>query len=139
MVAFVKLAGLSQQKQQFLQRDKFLILAGVAAVRAGCPHVAERCHHLVLLHNPQHLVKRYSSLSAAFEDGTFLVFHQHLARLCSYEKAEHLLTQLQVHPGVPLPPERLPPEDYALLLLSKADISPVGTPAPKAPPESSSR
>ena len=43
MLTFVKLAGVSQSREQLGPRDKFLVLAGVAASRANHPAVAHRC------------------------------------------------------------------------------------------------
>ncbi len=120
MLAFVKLAGVSQTRQQLGPRDKFLMLAGIAATRANCPAVAQRCRELVLAHNPSHLVKRYDTFESALEDPEFQAYLKQLSRFCSYEKAEHHLSQLDITPEVPNLSSKLSPGDYALLLLGKS-------------------
>jgi len=119
MIAFVKLAGVAQSRGQLLQRDKFLLLAGSAACYAGWLPVAERCRHLVLVNNPAHLIGHYDSFALALGDEEFQTFIKQLARFCSYEKAEHHLTQLKIAPGFPLASDKLSMGDYALLLLGK--------------------
>lgn len=120
MLAFVKLAGISQSRSQLGPRDKFLILAGVAADRAGHPAVAERCRELVLANNPSHLVKRYDSLAQAIADDEFQAYLKQLSRFCSYEKAEHHLSQLDITTELPKITARLSPAEYALLLLGRS-------------------
>ncbi len=121
MVAFVKLAGIAQTKHQLPQRDKFLVLAGAAACRGGWRDVGERCRSLVLANNPGHLLKRHATFSDAAADPDFQVFLQRLARFCSYERAEHYLTQLQISPGLPTSSGSLSQGDYALLLLGRPE------------------
>lgn len=124
LVSFVKLAGVAQSKSQWAQRDKFLLLAGIAAARAGFPPVAARCRELVLAHNPHHLIKGYATIEESIADADFQPFLLQLQRFCSYERAEHFLTQLQIAPGLPTRGHTLGAADYALLLLSKADLQP---------------
>jgi hypothetical protein len=120
MLAFVKLAGVSQSRSQLGPRDKFLVLAGIAADRAGHAAVAGRCRELVLANNPSHLLKRYESLAQALEDEEFQAYHKQLARFCSYEKAEHHLSQLDISTELPKINARISPADYALLLLGSS-------------------
>ena len=122
MVAFAKLAAISHSKRQLLQRDKFLLLAAAAACDAGWPVVAEHCRSLVLANNPAHLVKRYATMPDALRAAEFQVFFKQLTRFCSYEKAEHFLTQLQLAPGSPIAGDKLNSGDYALLLLPKLEV-----------------
>jgi hypothetical protein len=117
MLAFVKLAGVSQSREQLGPRDKFLVLAGVAASRGSYPAVARRCRELLLAHNPAHLLKRYETLELALDDEEFQVFLRQLTRFCSYEKAEHLLSQLDISTELPNIAAKLSAEEYALLLL----------------------
>lgn len=93
MTAFARLAEVSQQKQQFNQRDKFLLLTGIAACRAGFIDIAARCREIVLAHNRQHLIRRYASLPDALRSEDFASFHIQLDRFCTFEKAEHLLSE----------------------------------------------
>jgi len=120
MLAFVKLAGVSQTRQQLGPRDKFLVLAGVAASRASFPAVARRCRELVLAHNRSHLLKRYETIEAALEDAEFQTYLKQLSRFCPYEKAEHHLSQLEISPDLPDLSSKLSPGDYALLLLGRS-------------------
>jgi hypothetical protein len=93
MTAFARLAKVSQQKQQFSQRDKFLLLTGIAACHAACVDVAARCREIVLANNPQHLIRKYESLPDALRSEDFEAFHSQLDRFCTFEKAEHLLDE----------------------------------------------
>jgi hypothetical protein len=117
MLAFVKLAGVSQSREQLGPRDKFLVLAGAAASRGAHPAVARRCRELLLAHNPVHLLKRYDTFEQALEDEEFLTYFRQVARFCSYEKAEHHLSQLDISPDLPNISTQLSAEEYALLLL----------------------
>jgi hypothetical protein len=117
MLAFVKLAGVSQSREQLGPRDKFLVLAGVAASRADHPAVAQRCRELLLAHNPSHLLKRYETIEQALQDAEFQTYFRQVSRFCSYEKAEHHLSQLDISTDLPNISAKLSPEDYALLLL----------------------
>jgi hypothetical protein len=101
MLVYAKLAGMAHAKGQALGRDKFLLLAGLAACRAGWPDVAEECRTLVLRHNPRHLVSRFASLPDALRSAEFTAFDKQLTRWCPYEKAEHLLRQLNVTAQAP--------------------------------------
>lgn len=121
MVAFVKLAGIAQSKQQLLQRDKFLLLGGAAACHAGWLAVADRCRQLVLAHNPAHLIGHYETFAEALRDESFQTYFKQLTRFCSYERAEHFLTELAIAPGFPAAHPDLSFGAYALLLLGKSD------------------
>lgn len=117
MLAFVKLAGLSQSKQQLGPRDKFLVLAAAEATEAGCDDVAEQCRLLVLEHNPGHMLKRHESVALALANEEFQTYLKQARRFCSQERAEHLLTELEIAPGIPTTNSGLTAQDYALLLL----------------------
>jgi hypothetical protein len=120
MLAFVKLAGVSQSREQLGPRDKFLVLAGVAASRGGHTSVAQRCRELLLAHNPSHLLKRFSTIEQALEDEEFATYLRQTARFCSYEKAEHLLSQLDISTELPNISAKLSAHEYALLLLGRS-------------------
>lgn len=98
LLAFAKLAAIAEAKRQPIGRDKFLLLAGIAACRAGWLEVAARCHALVKQHNPRHLIGRYDSLPDALRDPDFSGFDKQLERWCPYEKAEHLLRAMEITP-----------------------------------------
>jgi len=101
MLVYARLAALSQQKQQLVGRDRFLILAAAEACRAGWLPVADRCRTMVLANNPAHLVHHYATFAEALRDEEFQAFLKQLERFCGHEKAEHLLSELQVEIEVP--------------------------------------
>lgn len=121
MLAYAKLAGLAQSRSQLPPRDRFLLLAGVSALKAGFPHVAERCRELVLTHNSHHLISRYPTLAAAAADADFQQFFSRLERGCPFERAEHLLAGLGLAPEPPHLTRDLPAGEYALLLLGRSE------------------
>ena len=51
MRVYVELAVISDQKKQTQVRDRFLLLAGVEACRAGWPEVAAKCHEKLISSN----------------------------------------------------------------------------------------
>jgi hypothetical protein len=94
MLAYVKLAAVSERKHQLIGRDKLLVLATAAAGRAGWIDVADRCRQLVLEHNPAHLIGRFSTAADALRSPDFTPLLNQLERMCSYERAEFLLNEL---------------------------------------------
>lgn len=91
MLAYSKLARISHEKQQFIGRDRFLILAGQSACRAGWLEIAEQCRDLVLRSNPRHLLSRADSFPAAIRDSDNDGFFSQVESFCPFEQAEHLL------------------------------------------------
>lgn len=91
---FARLAAVSAQRGQTAGRNRFLILAGIAATRAGWAAVAARCHHLVITSAPRHLLSRSVTFAEALRDPDFAQFCRQLCRFCSPERAEHLLSEL---------------------------------------------
>lgn len=124
MLAYVMLADLSQQRRQLQGRNKFLILTGSAACRAGWPEVANRCHILVLADNPSHLLGRFELFTDAMRDADFQSFLKQLERFCRYERAEYLLAELQIEPIVPSTESEKTTGEYALSILSGPDWTP---------------
>jgi hypothetical protein len=100
MLAYVRLADVSRQRRQALGADKFLILAGAAACRAGWPEVAQRCRQLVIADNPNHLVGHTETFPDAMRSRDFQAYLKQLERFASYELAEHLLGELGVSSGL---------------------------------------
>jgi hypothetical protein len=94
MLAYVRLADVSQRKQQLIGRDKLLVLATAAACRAGWVDVGERCRELVLEHNPAHLLGNYPTAADAVRSGDFAPLLTQLERMCGYERAEFLVSEL---------------------------------------------
>jgi hypothetical protein len=93
MLAYVKLAAVSERKHQLIGRDRLLVLATAAAGRAGWIDVADRCRQLVLEHNPAHLIGRFSTAADALRSPDFTPLLNQLERMCSYERAEFLLNE----------------------------------------------
>ncbi len=98
MCAYVQLACLSHEKQQALPRDRFLLLAGTEACRAGWLDVAERCRELLLASNPYHQAAKFASLPVALRDAGFQQLVTQHERRCPAERAEHLLKELGLEP-----------------------------------------
>ena len=96
MLLFARLAAVSESRRQFPGRDRFLILAGAAATRAGCPDVAERCRRAVAVRSPKHLLGRYESFADALRDEEFHPFLRQTEKFCTLERAEHLLNELDL-------------------------------------------
>lgn len=92
--AYLRLAVISHERSQSLQRNKFLVLGGMAALQAGRTPVAERCRQVVLSFSPAYILKRWPDLKTAFAAEEFQTYYKQLQRFCSYERAEHLLTGL---------------------------------------------
>lgn len=123
MCAYVQLACLSHQKQQALPRDRFLLLAGTEACRAGWLEVAERCRTLLLTSNPHHQAARYDSLAAALRNDDFQKLVAQHERRCPSERAEHLLQELGLAPRSDRP--ELPRGDRMQELLAELVIEPL--------------
>jgi hypothetical protein len=101
MLAYIRLADISDRKHQQIGRDKLLILAAAAACRAGWPDVADACRNLVLKHNPAHLIGNFGSFSDALRSDDFLPLLKQHERLCGYERAEFLVHDLGLAPPSP--------------------------------------
>lgn len=103
LLTFAVLADVSRRKGQIPGADRFLVLAGLAALAAGEREIAERCRRLVLADNPRHLLGSWTSLGAAVEDPRFVPFRRRLERFCSFERGEHLLEGLGIDPRTWVP------------------------------------
>ncbi|MBW3543165.1 MAG: hypothetical protein KY476_23145 [Planctomycetes bacterium] len=90
MLVYLRLAQASAEKRQLPGRDKLLLLAGVAACRAGWPDIADRCRALVIAHNPRHLVAGSATFADALRDPELAPFFRQLERFCPFERAELL-------------------------------------------------
>jgi hypothetical protein len=99
MLAYVKLADVSQRKNQLIGRDKLLVLAAAAACRAGWIEVGERCRQLVLEHNPAHMIGTYPTAAEAVRSSDFTPLLNQLERMCRYERAEFLVNELGLEPN----------------------------------------
>lgn len=94
MCGYVQLAVISDQKQQAQPRDRFLLLAGVEACRAGWLEVAERCRTLIVAANPRHQLHWHATMADALRDPDFQQLAARWEKYCPFEQAEHLLLQL---------------------------------------------
>lgn len=94
MLLYLQLADVSRRKQQTGGRDKFLVLAGVEALRAGWPDVAELCRTAVVEDAPRHLLGQYETFADALRDADFQPFVRRMERFCPFEQAEALLEGL---------------------------------------------
>jgi len=118
MLAYAKLAEISAQKEQIVGRDKLLVLAGASACRAGWPDVAQRCRELILANNAVHLIGKHATFADALRSPDFEPFLKQRERLCSYERAEHLLRGVNLDPSLPESEHDTSAGEFALKLLS---------------------
>ncbi|MEX0704921.1 MAG: hypothetical protein WD069_22670 [Planctomycetales bacterium] len=98
MLVYAALADLARRRRQYGGSDRFLVLAGAAACRAGWPAVADRCRELVLADNPAHLVGRWPTFADALRDSDFAPFLKRLERFCPLERGELILRELDEPP-----------------------------------------
>lgn len=96
MLLFAQLASIANRKQQSIGRDRFVMLTGISATRAGWPDVAARCHEVMLISAPQHMVGQYASFADALRDEDFQTFARQVEKFCSVERAEHLLAEMRM-------------------------------------------
>lgn len=94
MLLYLQLADVSRRKQQTGGRDKFLVLAGIEALRGGWPDVAELCRAAVVEDAPRHLLGHYDTFADAMRDADFQPFVRRMERFCPFEQAESLLEGL---------------------------------------------
>lgn len=99
MLAYVRLAEVSERRHQLLGRDKLLVLAAAAACRAGWIEVGQRCRQLVLEHNPAHLIGTFPTAADAIRSPDFSTLLNQLERLCGYERAEFLVDEHGLESG----------------------------------------
>ena len=114
MSVYVQLAVISDQKQQRQVRDRFLLLAGVEACRAGWLEVAARCRQKLVESNHAHLANRHATLPDALRDQDFQKLVVHWERYCPFEKAEAMLRHLNL---ATLPPTDAPVGEAMIQLL----------------------
>ncbi len=94
MLMFAQLASVAAEKKQMIGRNRFLLLTGIAATRAGYAEVAARCHDLITISSPQHIVGHSASFAEALRDADFQTFMHQAEKFCSIEKAEYLLSEM---------------------------------------------
>jgi hypothetical protein len=96
LLGYAKLAAVARERGQHEGANRFLVLAGIAACRAGLLDVAERCRTLVVAGSPRHVVARYPSFADALRDDDFAPFRRMLERECPWERSEHVLSELGI-------------------------------------------
>lgn len=94
MQVYVNLAVISEQMHQSQVGDRFLLLAGVEACRAGWPDVAARCHERLISRHPSHQATHHPTIADALRDNDFQQLVARWERYCPFEKAEAMLRQL---------------------------------------------
>lgn len=96
MLGYAELAALAGERGQPDERVRFLVLAGVAACRAGLPDIAETCRVEIERANARHLVVQYETLADALRDPDFEPFLRSLERRYPWEQSEHVLAELGI-------------------------------------------
>ncbi len=96
LLTYLHLAQASERRGQPLVRDKLLVLVGVTALELDWDEISAGCRQRILLHNPQHLVRRWPDLASAARTGQFRAYFKQLRRKYSPEKAEHMLNALGI-------------------------------------------
>lgn len=91
---YVQLACLSQERQQPLPRDRFLLLAAAAACRAGWTDLAADCHRLLTTLAPHHQATHFITVADGLRNEEFAALVTHWERFCPLERAEMLLSEL---------------------------------------------
>lgn len=100
MQVYLELAAESDRKKQPLVRDRFLLLGGVEACRAGWLDVADRCRQKISATNPAHQIRNFPSMADALRDDDFQNVVAHWERWCPFEKAEAMFRELKL-PSIP--------------------------------------
>ncbi|MEX2118346.1 MAG: hypothetical protein WD847_01945 [Pirellulales bacterium] len=93
---FLHLARASEQRNRPWVRDKFLVLAAVTASQDGLEQIAAFCRRKILSNNPGHLVGHHESIADALDDERFRGFLIQLRKRYSRERAEHMLSSLDI-------------------------------------------
>jgi len=120
LLVYAQLAAAAQARGQLAPRDRFLVQAGMAALQAGSPPLAERCRELILQHNPHHLLQRYDSFQGAAAAADFQALVRQLDRNHPYERAEHLLLGLGLSADSSTLSPGISPLDQAARLLGSS-------------------
>lgn len=122
LAAYVQLALLSHEKGQRPARDRFLLLAGACACRAGLLAAAEGCRQIIVAGSPGHQLAGYDTFPAAMRSADFRLLVERWEKRFSYEVVEHLLLQLGRTPRGVAEGERV--DEFVLACLDA--ISPAG-------------
>ena len=82
LAVYLRLAIASESRRRPHACDRFLLLAGVAAVELEYDAISAGCRTLLLAHNPQHLIRRWPTLEAALANEDFLCLLKQVRRRC---------------------------------------------------------
>jgi hypothetical protein len=96
LATYLHLARASGMRRRPQVRDRLLILAAVAAAKAGLPRIAAYCREDVLQHNPRHLLQRWGTVADALRDPEFQHFLTHLEKRYSIEAADRMMQNLAI-------------------------------------------
>jgi len=96
---YLHLARASERRKRLHVRDRLLIISAVNATRIGLHRIAAYCRQQVLQHNPQHLIRRWTTIADALEESDFLHFLKQLQRRYPQERAERMLDELGIEMG----------------------------------------
>lgn len=94
LLNFLFLAAESHRKKQVPGRDRFLLLAMIAACEAGYPELADQYQQIITRDSPRHLLARYANAIEALREEGFQVFSKQIRRFCTTERAEQLAVGL---------------------------------------------
>ena len=93
---YLHLARASGLRRRPHIRDKLLIVAGAIAQQCRESRIANYCRHQVLRHNPRHLIRRWPNMAVAMEESDFLHFLKQLQRRYPLERAEQMMSDLNI-------------------------------------------
>ena len=119
------LANLFARQGDSRKRDQCLVLAADAALSAGMPQEAERLRKRLLLTNPNHMLRPYTTMAEAMQSNDVADYVEDLRRQWPPETVEKLL-------GVRSPTSSTPlPDPVAPKAMAPKPIAP--KPAPRKP------
>jgi hypothetical protein len=99
LAIYLHLARASEMRRRPHVRDRLLVMAAVAATKAGLPRIAAYCRQRVSEHNSKHILRRWPTVASALRDPEFQRFLTHLEKRYSHEQAEGLLESLGIELG----------------------------------------
>ena len=108
-----------ERRQQQLDSDRMLLLAGVIAARINLESVAAYCREKILTNNPGHQIRRWNTLREALADESFCAYLKQFRRRYPIENAERILAEM----GIQMAQERAVYYDdaeYAAAILGKS-------------------
>ena len=116
---YLHLAREYERRQQQLDSDRMLLLAGVIAARINLESVAAYCRERILANNPGHQIRRWNTLPEALADESFCAYLKQFRRRYPIENAERILAEM----GIQMAQERAVYYDdaeYAAAILGKS-------------------